>query len=346
MYTIQPKKLLIIHILDILKRYTDAEHRLSQKEIVELLRKEYTMTVDRKAVKRNLMNLIDFGYPISYTESVRIGKNGEEEVICTDWYMEHEFDDAELRLLIDSLLFSSHIPYHQRRSLVRKLEELSSIHFRAKLKHICMIPDNQPTNPQLLYTVDVIGNAIANGKKLSFHYCSFDVDKKLHPRMREDGSVREYIVTPYQLVVKNGRYYLVCNYDKYDDLSNYRVDRISDIRILAEPAKPIGNILRNRTGLPLSEHMAEHIYMFAGESIPVTFRADRYIVPDIIDYFGMEVEFSEMTEDTVQVAVRINEEDMFKWAVQYGDHAVVLAPQSLRDRVREALRIALKQYCD
>ncbi len=65
MYTIQPKKLLIINILNILKKYTDVNHRLSQKEIVELLQKEYSMEVNRKAVKRNLMNLIDFGYPIS-----------------------------------------------------------------------------------------------------------------------------------------------------------------------------------------------------------------------------------------------------------------------------------------
>ena len=37
MYTIQPKKLLIINILDILRKYTDENHRLSQKEIVEIL---------------------------------------------------------------------------------------------------------------------------------------------------------------------------------------------------------------------------------------------------------------------------------------------------------------------
>ena len=38
MYTKQPQKLLIINILDILKRYTDENHRLSQKEIVDIQR--------------------------------------------------------------------------------------------------------------------------------------------------------------------------------------------------------------------------------------------------------------------------------------------------------------------
>ena len=39
MYVKQPKKLLIINILDILRKYTDEDHRLSQKEIADILKK-------------------------------------------------------------------------------------------------------------------------------------------------------------------------------------------------------------------------------------------------------------------------------------------------------------------
>ncbi len=38
MYAKQPKKLLIVNILDILRRYSDENHRLSQREIGDLLR--------------------------------------------------------------------------------------------------------------------------------------------------------------------------------------------------------------------------------------------------------------------------------------------------------------------
>ena len=68
----QPKKMLIMHILDILKKYTDEDHRLSQKEIGEILKNEYDMVVDRKSIKRNLMDLIDLGFEIEYSESVRL----------------------------------------------------------------------------------------------------------------------------------------------------------------------------------------------------------------------------------------------------------------------------------
>ena len=125
MFAKSPKKLIIMNILDILKRYTDENHRLSQKEIQDILEREYDMSVERKAVKRNLMNLIKFGYNINYSESVRIfkDKDGKEQenVILSDFYLEREFTDSELRLLIDSVLFSNHIPYKQDKELVDKL---------------------------------------------------------------------------------------------------------------------------------------------------------------------------------------------------------------------------------
>jgi len=40
--------MLILNIHDILKKYSDENHRLSQKEIGEILEREYTMTADPK----------------------------------------------------------------------------------------------------------------------------------------------------------------------------------------------------------------------------------------------------------------------------------------------------------
>ena len=147
MFAKSPKKLIIMNILDILKRYTDENHRLSQKEIQDILEREYDMTVERKAVKRNLMNLIEFGYNINYSESVRIfkDKDGKEQenVILSDFYLEREFTDSELRLLIDSVLFSNHIPYKQDKELVDKLASLSNIYFKKRVNHIARMPEDK-----------------------------------------------------------------------------------------------------------------------------------------------------------------------------------------------------------
>ena len=161
MYTKQPKKLLIMNILDILRRFTDADHRLSQKDIIDILKRDYEMDADRKAIRRNILDLIDFGYEIEYTSTVRRMTNPktgetEESEILSDFYLNRDFTDAELRLLIDSLLFSKHIPYSQCKELVKKLEGLSSEYFHAHVRHIHTMPETLPQNPQLFLTIETL----------------------------------------------------------------------------------------------------------------------------------------------------------------------------------------------
>ena len=193
MDSMQPKKLLIINILDILKKYTDEDHRLSQKEIAEILETEYDMKADRKAIKRNLMNLIEFGYEIEYSEALRMVKNSkgelEESYILSDFYLVRDFTDAELRLLIDSLLFSKHIPYSQCKELIEKIEGLSNKYFRNKVKHIRNLPENMPQNKELFYTIEVLDEAIGKGRQVAFRYNDMGTDKKQHPRKNSEGAM-------------------------------------------------------------------------------------------------------------------------------------------------------------
>ena len=65
------KKMIVVNIIEILRKYTDENHVISQKEIIDILEKEYDMTADRKTVKRNIDMLIDCGYSIGYTEKAR-----------------------------------------------------------------------------------------------------------------------------------------------------------------------------------------------------------------------------------------------------------------------------------
>lgn len=346
MYTAAPKKLLIMNILDILKRYSDENHRLSQKEIVTLLEREYTMKVDRKAVKRNLINLLEFGYNIECKETMRKNKKGEEEIIYTDWYLVREFSDPELRLLIDSLLFSKQIPYNHCKRLIGKLAGLSNVYFDAKVRHICNLPEHTTTNRQLFFTIEVLDEAISRGRQVAFTYNNLGTDKNLHPRKTRAGAVREYIINPYQMVAANGRYYLICNYDEYDNVAHYRLDRITDIRLLEHPVKPMREVTGLESGLNLPQHMAEHIYMFAGESVAVRFRASIDIVGEILDWFGRDLSFSHETAETVDVRITVNRSAFRYWALQYGEHIEVLEPAALREDIKNTVLSIAKKYND
>ena len=327
MSDIHPKKLVILYILDILQKYTDEEHRLSQKEIQDILRREYEMTVDRKAVKRNLLNLIEYGSNIEYREVSRkdifrkkdfVSYKGtsdfadkeisEDDLLWTDFYLKQKFTNEELRLLIDSMLFSKHIPYSQAKELIKKLESLSNIYFKSCSQYIYPLPVERTDNKQVFYNIAILDDAIRKKKKVLFEYAEYHTDKKMHLKKREDGSVREYIITPYQMAVQEGKYYLICNYDKYDDISNYRVDRIRNIQILEEKGKPFETLKwSGHQPMNLNEYMKEHVYMYSSENVFVKFRIVKAMISDVIDLFGKGVNFSEETDTHVSVSVHVNE---------------------------------------
>ena len=104
MYGTGTKRMLNMLILDILKEYSDCDHRLLQQDIIDLLRTNYGMDCERRAVKSNIVSLREMGYNI-------VSKQG--------YYLEErEFTDAELRLLIDGVFTSEAITDKEAHELV------------------------------------------------------------------------------------------------------------------------------------------------------------------------------------------------------------------------------------
>ena len=90
--------------------------------------------------------------------------------------------------------------------------------------------------------------------------------------------------------------------------------------------------------------MAEHLYMFSGESIPVTFRMKKNILNDVIDWFGSDIAFTDETEDEVTARVTANWSAMRYWAQQYCRFVRILTPTDLADTVKNDLALAIKAY--
>ena len=102
----------------------------------------------------------------------------------------------------------------------------------------------------------------------------YGTDKWQHSKTRPDGTEQVYIISPYQIAANKGKYYLICNYDKYDDISNYRLDRITELKILDEPSKPFEHLKwANGRTLDLATYMKEHPYMYASDNVRAVFRS-------------------------------------------------------------------------
>ncbi len=348
-----PKKMTPLMILEILREETDGSHHMTQQEIIKALESKYTMVIDRKALKRNLDNLIDMGYPIEYSKTMRMMPNQEtgafeEKAKTSDYWYMHDFTEPELRLLVDSLLFSKHLPYNQCRELVDKLAGQSSRYFRPHVRHVYTMPETLPQNPELFLTIETLDEAIEKKRKISFLYYEYGTDGKQHPKCREDGTVREYVASPYQMAAKEGKYYLICNYDKYDDISNYRVDRMADVRILeGEPIKPFESLEgARRMGLDLAQYMTEHVYMYSSADSFCKFRVTRPMISDVIDMFGHDVKFSDETDEHVTVSARVNERAMWQFAKNFAPDVLILKPKRLADQVKAEAERTIEAYND
>ena len=344
------KKIIILYILQILRQYTDADHPMTQQQIAEKLRSEYGLEVNRSTVKRNLEDLIRAGYDIQYTEVVRSRmdrKTGEKEenIIYTDLYYQHDFTEAELHMLIDGLLFSRSVPYKQRKQLIDKLGKLSGSYFSRRMNHMrCMSPDS-PENKELFYTIDVLDEAISEGKQVALTYGQYGRDMKLHPGLNADGTVKRQVINPYQMVAGEGRYYLICNHDKYDSVANYRIDRIMNIEVLNTPVKPKSRVKGLEDGLNLQEYMYQNLNMFTSPPVDAEFLVSEKYVSLVIDFFGSHVSFHDTAEKgLVSCRLKVSEEAMTHWAVEHANIVKVVSPDRLVEGIRSEIRKAAELY--
>ena len=315
MYATGNKKMLNMLILEILQKYSDENHALTQQEIIRLLKQNYAMECDRRSVKNNILSLQEMGYDISMEKGYRL--------------MSRDFDDSELRILIDSVLFSKSISTRQAKGLIEKLRAHASNYFNAKVSHVCNLPDLPRT----------VNKPISEKRKISFIYNEMGTDFKLHPKREEP-----YVVNPYQIIANNGRFYIIANYDKYDNIIHFRVDKMTNVRILDEKAKPMKQIQELKDGLSLPKHMAEHMYMFSGESVPVKLETTEDMMQELVDWFGNDFRVEKIGEDKIRARVVCNAKAMRFWALQYGPYVEVLEPKAIRDQLSKDIKAMAEKY--
>jgi len=337
-----PKKLLILQILEILRRFSDDRNPLTQAQIAELLRRHYGVACDRKSVKRNIDALLDMNIDLGSQSHPRRLGDGEETVAHSSWHYIHEFTEAELHLIINSILFSRSIPTSQCLKLIEKLKGLASVHFDPHEKHIRPLPCKSIENKQLLFTIEMLDEAIDQQRQVVFNYLNYGVDKKPYVRKTKSGEPQIYTANPYHMAVANGRHYLICTTEPACKVFHLRLDRIANIEITDTSAKPRSSVKELNKALP--EYLAEHIYMFTGDRVKAEFLIDEGLIIDVLDWFGADATMRKSINGKVRVKVDVNEQAMFFWALQYGLSAEIIKPEGLRARLRAAAEEMAKKY--
>ncbi|MDE6557634.1 MAG: WYL domain-containing protein, partial [Clostridia bacterium] len=330
MESYEPKKLLILRILEILTEYSDCDHKLRQGEIISLLKVLYGIECERKAVARNIEFLQQAGYDIVSDNS-------------GSYLAEKKFEIGELRLLIDSVLSDRNVCKAHTKELIDKLTREGGKYFKSYAKHVVNLDDWQKNeNRDYFYNIELLCEAIEKKVKVEFLTNSYGADKQLHSR-REDKSV----VNPYQLFLKNGHYYLACNYDKYDNLIYCRIDRISGISLTQLPAKPLSDIKGYENGINLGRLNNTLPYLFEDEPTRIEFTSANYVgnmIDNVIDWFGKDIQITELADGNIKFSLTASPRAMRFWLLQFGKYVKVLSPLSLVDQIKDDINEMQKLY--
>lgn len=327
----EDKKLALLRIKQIFEKYSDFDHPLSQNDVIEHLEKDYGIILERKAVGRNIA-LLNLAAEHDNTPSI-VTEKGRGA------YLEsRDFTDAELRMLIDSVLSSKHISPEYSKEIIEKLCGLSNRHFRSNVRHIYSVNDWSKTqNKEFFYNIEIIDEAIENEKQISFKYKLYGPDKCSHTRAR-------HRVSPYQLILHNQRYYLMA-YDEYmKNMVHYRLDRIFEMKISDKVQTPLRTIEGYRNGIDYKK-FSSMPYMYSDTPVEITLLVEESVIDQVVDWLGFGIKIDE-TDKTGKLRITVTASPMAMeyWAMQYMNHVEVISPQSLRDKIRENILNAEKKY--
>lgn len=312
------KKLLILYIWEILKKYSDENHYLTQNNIIEKVHQIYGMECERKSVSANIEDLENFGVDI-----IKVPHKG-----C--FIGERDLEPSEVAFITDAIFSSKSIDGAHAKTLVQKISKSLSKYQRKKYNYIYKADQVTRTNNyDLFWNIEVIQEAIEKGKKISFRYN--------RPSFEKENKKKLYIVNPYFLINSQGRYYLVCNYDYYDEIGNYKVELISDIKILDLDIKPVTSMKGYKNGIDIAKYTNEHIYVFSKESVRATLKlSGEHSVGYIIDWFGVSAKIYKKN-DILYADIESNEQALIYWCLQYGESVELITPKSTRSKIIEKI---------
>lgn len=322
---LESKKLALIRILQILEEKSDSNNALTQEDIANYLNKDYGIEIERKAIARNLSLLKEAGYDIEST------RNGS-------YLASRDFEDSELRLLIDGVLSSRYINARHSKDLIEKLCRLSNERFKSNVKNIYSVNEwSKSKSVDLFYNIDVIDEAIEKNRQITFDYNKYGIDKKLYKSA-------SHTVSPYQLILHNQRYFLMAYNEKWGNIGYYRMDRITNICLTDTSLTPLKSIKGYEAGIEYRKFSSSLPYMFADEVQNISFKAPEWMSDQIVDWFGFDFKVERANDGDCVFYINASPKAMEYWAMQYLNFVEVLKPQELREKIKTNIQSALNKY--
>lgn len=321
------QKAKILYLMKLFLEETDEQHTLSRKQLEEHLEK-FGIHTERKSLYNDIETLKMFGMDILYRKERPEG-----------YYLaEHEFELAELKLLVDAVQSSRFITEKKSDALIKKIEGLTSRYEARQLQRQVVVADRiKAMNESIFYNVDKLHMAIASNQQIMFRYFEWTVKKEM--RLRKDGE--PYQVSPWALTWDDENYYLIGFDMDAERLKHFRVDKMVDIELLLESRGGKEEFSR----FDIASYTKKTFGMFGGEERTVRLRFENRFIGVVLDRFGKEAKIRPDGEEhfIIRTEVAVSEQ-FFGWLTGLGRGVMILSPEEVKEAYCNLLKDIANVY--
>ncbi len=321
------QKMKLLYLMQLLNARTDETHVISMKEILQAMESE-GISAARKSIYSDIEVLKAYGMDIEYRKEPPEGYH----------LLSHEFEIAELKLLVDAVQSSRFITEKKSRSLIKKLSGFVSKYEATELSRQVFVANRVKTmNESIYYNVDFLHSAISKDRQITFRYSKWVFEKS--PVLRQNE--KTYTISPWALTWNDENYYLIGYDEKHDELRHYRVDKMSKIELLE--ASRLGK--EHYLNFDPVSYGKKTFGMFAGEEKDVTMMVEDHLIGAFIDRFGKDLTIRRNEEGKLLVRVKIAvSEQYFGWLTGLGKGVIIVSPEDVAAEYRKLLSNILREY--
>ena len=319
----------ILYILNVLKKYSDEEHKLSISELKEKIKEEFGEDIDPRTIRRNI-NLLQqkFGYDISTYNDNKIGY-----YISND--PETDFEPGEIRAIIDTFSYSTFIEQRLAKGIIKKCKNLQNIYENEKIKNYRVYsPKGRTNNVEVIKNIEDISNSIMNKNKIKFEYWKYCI---VGDRV-EKQIVSTPIVSPYAIIYDKQQFYMLAIKDGNKEFFHYRLDRIKNLKELTEKIKI------SKSEIEIEQYVDTSVEVFSGDEEEIVAECNEYLLGEVFEKFGKNVKITPINKDTFEMQLKVNPFGFKLWAMRNLDLVTVKKPESLVKEIKEIIKDAEKRY--
>ena len=346
----QNQKLKPYLVLQYLLRQSDENHVVSAENIVGYLQETCGIYAERRSIYRDIeeinkaMLIVEEEIDVHEAEE-RIAENENEKLIVYDvhkkgfYVRQRHFDLNDIRLLAECVYSAKFIAEGQAKRLVDVVCDFVSENQAEKIRHNAFLTDRVKTiNKSVLNNISTINEAMSKEldgekhipEKITFKYLKYSIDNMGNQVERRQGA--KYVVSPFQLLINDGNYYLLAYDDYAGDIRTYRVDRMKNVSYTGIPRD--GQEAFDK--IDLKSYTQRVFSMYGGEKKRVTLRFINPLLDTAIERFGTKDVVYTKVDDThfsVTAQVEISNQ-FFGWILGFGNKVKLLSPNDVTDQFR------------